>query len=387
MSPRSAPHPSAPAGQSAGDARQDDLQSLRRLLLRDELARLEALQERLGGDAQLERSVSGVLAGAMTRASEERGREFAQALAPGVVRALAERSSAAREDVAEALRPIAPLMATSAWLARYQRIDERVSGWFRLRARERATQDSAPARVERILLLERGSGLLTASWSRRGDPGEKADLIGGLIAAITAFARDALGERQLRALDFGDRRVYLRMSGDLIAAAQIDCELAPAQERALDARFLELLVRQRSGAQVDEAQLAAAAQEISAARGRPKSAVSWIVAQALAMCVLAGGGALGLRTGLRLWTERCVTQAVEQFLSARPEAALIPLGVAVDHDSLRIELRLIVGPKALGDAEALRAAAAAAVGAEYRIVTRLAQSAVRVTPADDKPKR
>jgi len=164
------------------------------------------------------------------------------------------------------------------------------------------------------------------------------------------------------------------MSGELIAAAQTDAPLSPVQERALGARFVELLVRRRTGAQVDEAALAVAAEDISQARAPGRAPASWRVAQAFALILCVAAGVFLWRVVERVRVERAVSQAVEQFLVARPQAAVIPLGLAVDHDERRIELRLIVGAK--GDAEAVWAAASAAAGGGYVVVTRLAQSQV-----------
>ena len=349
------------------------MEALRRLLFPDDLARLDALHARLGADTALERAVADILPGALARAGEERGRELAQAIGPSASRALALQSRADPALVADALRPVASPLARMARFDRFARIDGRIAGVFG-RADAGAGRDRTPARVERILLLERESGLPVAHWRRGGGHGEKTELMSGLIAAITAFARDALGERQLRALDFGERRVYLRMSGELIAAAQTDAPLSPVQERALGARFVELLVRRRTGAEVDEAALAVAAEDISQARAPGRAPASWRVAQAFALILCVAAGVFLWRVVERVRVERAVSQAVEQFLVARPQAAVIPLGLAVDHDERRIELRLIVGAK--GDAEAVWAAASAAAGGGYVVVTRLAQSQV-----------
>jgi hypothetical protein len=365
------PAPS-PAATASAQASGGDMDVLRSLIVSEERARLDALDARLGARAQFERAVAEVLPGALERAEEANGRALAGALAPALLRGLAERSRVAQADMVDALRPVAPDLARSARLAPFERMDERIAGWFGRGARACATEAFAPGRVERILLIERGSGLLAANWRRSGEAGEKADLIGGLIAAITAFARDALGERELRALDFGDKRVYLRMSGELIAAAQTDCALTPAQESALGERFVELLVRQRSGASVDDARLAAAAGAIDAARPRRRAAASLRLAQALGLCAFIALAALGWREGSRAATERSVHRAMEQFLAERPEANAFPLGAAFDHGQGRIELRLLASSPA--DAQALQAAAAAAAGPGYRIVTRLAQS-------------
>lgn len=365
------PHPDR-TGRDA-DRRSEEMAALRRLLFHADLARLDALHARLGADTALERAVAEVLPGALAHAGEERGRELAQAIGPTASRALALQSRADPTLVADALRPVASPLACMARFDLFERIDGRVTGWFG-RANARAGRDCTPARVERILLLERESGLPVAHWRRGGGGAERTELMSGLIAAITAFARDALGERQLRALDFGERRVYLRMSGELIAAAQTDAPLSPVQERALGARFVELLVRRRTGAEVDEAALAVAAEDISQARAPGRAPTSWRVAQALALILCVAAGAFVWRAAERARIERAVSQAVEQFLVARPQAAVIPLGLAVDHGERRIELRLLVGSKS--DAEAVWAAASAAAGGGYVVVTRLAQSQI-----------
>lgn len=361
----------------ARQAGKDELEALRRLLFAPEMDRLAnaeervgALDKKLGAPCKFEKAVADVMVRALLRASGERAKDMAHALGPSVLMAISHEARASRESLVEALRPVAPALARSARVGWFQRIDQSVARLFG--SREEAA-DASPARVERVLFLQRDSGLLIASW-RRGDYGsQNNDLVSGLIAAITGFARDALGEKSLRSIDFGGRRVYLRMSDDLIVAAETDSQLAPEQERALGARFLELLLRQGEG--VDAPQLAAAAGAISCAQPAARTPVSFRLAQIAAAIALVAIGFYGWRTGVRMQHEYSTAAAVDAFMTENPEAAIAPLGLVTDHRAGRVEVRLLAGSTT--DLKAFGAAIEAAAGPNYRVVTRVAYTPLK----------
>ena len=356
----------------AGAEKISELEALKRLLFAPEIDRLAqaeqrvgALDGRVGSSDRFETAVAEVMVRALQRASGERAQDLSKALGPSLVLALSHEARLSRDNLAEALCPVAPQLARCARACRFQQFDNRVARLFG--ARE-SSQDShySPAQVERVLFLERKSGLLIANWRRGGAASDNADLISGLIAAITGFARDALGEQSLRSIDFGGRRLYLRMSDDLIVAAETDAELAPEQETALSGRFLELLLHQ--GGAIEESRLAAAAGAISSARPRIRTPVSLRLAQLAGVIALVALVGYGWRTGVHLRHERTTAAAVEAFMSEHPESAIMPLGLMTDHGARKVELRVLAGSAA--EADALLAVVEVAAGPQYRVVAR-----------------
>lgn len=356
----------------------DELEALRRLLFAPEMHRLAqaeervgALDKKLGGPCKFEKAVADVMVRALLRASGERAKDMAQALGPSLIMALSHEARVSRDCLVEALRPAAPALVRSARVGWFRRIDKRVARLFGSSDQE-LDAESSPARVERVLFLERASGLLIASW-RRGSLNADSDkdnsyLVSGLIAAITGFARDALGEKSLRSIDFGGRRVYLRISDELILAAETDSQLAPEQERALGARFLELLLRQGQG--VYAPQLAAAAGAISSAQPRARTPISLRLAQVAAALAIAALAFYGWRTGVRMHHEYSTAAAVDAYMAEHPDAAIAPLGLVTDHRARKVEVRVLAGSTA--DLKAFGAAVEAAAGPHYRVVTRVA---------------
>jgi hypothetical protein len=369
----------------------DEIKALKRLLFAPEMDRLAqaedrvvALDGRVGSSDRFEKAVADVMVRALQRASGEHALDLSKALGPSLVLALSHEARLSRDSLAEALRPVAPDLARSARAGRFQRFDNRVARLFGAQEKPQDS-DRSPGQVERVLFLERKSGLLIANWRRGGGASDNADLISGLISAITGFARDALGEKSLRSIDFGGRRVYLRMNDDLIVVAETDSELAPEQERALSARFLELLLHQGGG--IEESRLAAAAGAISSARPRARTPVSLRLAQLAGVITLTALVGYGWRTGVRMHHERTTSAAVEAFLSEHPESAIVPLGLMTDHAAHKVELRALAASGA--DVKALLAVVEEAAGPPYRVVARVSftslQSAYKKFEPEPEP--
>ena len=251
-----------------------DFARLKALLLgpeADELARvsarLDGLDRYVGDAPRLEAATADIIAQALRRAEVARHRELANAIAPLIVTVIRSEIKNSRDMMVEALYPITGRLVAAAvanalreLMARLnERLDKLTSTdglKLRLRAAlqgkrvsELALAEAQQARITRILFLERGSGTLVANWQIDGSAPEQADLVSGLIAAITEFAASALGGQggQLRTLDLGASRVILRSSPRMIIAANCEGELRPPQEAALDAAFLRLLERQEDG--------------------------------------------------------------------------------------------------------------------------------------------
>jgi outer membrane protein OmpA-like peptidoglycan-associated protein len=200
---------------------------------------------------------------------------------------------------------------------------------------------STRPRLSRALFLERGSGTLLASWRADGQPEERGELIGGLIAALTGFAREALGEGggDLRTLDFGGRDIHLRASPTHIIACEFTGPPRAEQKAELDrACFAWLDKFGRDNIATDEAFGAFfSGAAIDDAAGKTHRKPGWafrIVAGALALALIG----LIARSGLHAWRERALDAALRSTIAARPALGPYPLRIETDHGAGKVAL-------------------------------------------------
>ena len=344
----------------------DGLGKLKTLLFRGEAARLqaveasvEALDQRVGDAPRLEAATSEILVEALRRAEVARHRELAQAIAPVVVAAIQNEIRNSKDMMVEALYPLTGQLVVAAVSNAFREVieamNERLDSltsfdrWkLRVRARlsgrpasELAMAASTRPRLSRALFLERGSGTLLASWRADGQPEERGDLIGGLIAALTGFAREALGEGggDLRTLDFGGRDIHLRASPTHIIACEFTGPPRAEQKAELDrACFAWLDKFGRDNIATDEAFGAFfSGAVIDDAVGKTHRKPGWafrIVVGALALALIA----LIARSGLHAWRERALDAALRSTIAARPALGPYPLRIETDHGAGKVAL-------------------------------------------------
>ena len=208
-------------------------------------------------------------------------------------------------------------------------------------ASELAMAASTRPRLSRALFLERGSGTLLASSRADGQPEERGELIGGLIAALTGFAREALGEGggDLRTLDFGGRDIHLRASPTHIIACEFTGPPRAEQKAELDrACFAWLDKFGRDNIATDEAFGAFfSGAVIDDAAGKTRRKPGWafrIVVGALAVALIG----LIARSGLHAWRERALDAALRSTIAARPALGPYPLRIETDHGAGKVAL-------------------------------------------------
>lgn len=220
----------------------------------DVLARIETLAGRVGSDETLTRSVAGVIDRVLVEAEEQRHDDLAEAVAPVVIRTVRSEIRNSRDDIVEVLYPMTGQMVrayvASAMKDLVAEVNRRLeSNAFMLRLRalttgrsvaELAIADSQRLVVEELLLVRRGSGELIARWPER--PTSNHDhVLGGVLSAINSFVSEALesDENELRQIDLGQSRVYLRASPAFLLAARCGGTAAGPVERLLDDEFLK----------------------------------------------------------------------------------------------------------------------------------------------------
>ena len=277
----------APGGQAG------EIDKLKALLFSPESARLaaaeahiDALESRVGDAPRLEAATAEILVDALRRAEVAQHRELAAAIAPVVVAAIRSEIHNSKDMMVEALYPITGRLVAAAVANAFReliesinrRLDALVStNQWKLRVKsltsgrpmaEIALSQAMGANFQRILLFERGSGILLANWSANAGRADNPELISGMIAAISEFAASVLSSQhgELRTLDLGASQVFLRASSQIVLAAETAGDLSRNDQHALDAAFLDLVDRHDRGETIGPADLAALGEHFDGAR-------------------------------------------------------------------------------------------------------------------------
>ena len=372
----------APSGGQAGE-----IDKLKSLLFSPEAARLDAaeaqiegLESRVGDARRLEAATAEILVEAFRRAEIARHRELAAAVAPVVVAAIRNEIHNSRDMMVEALYPITGRLVSAAVANAFrdlvesinQRLDRllsssqwkmRLQSWFSGRPMAEIALARARAPVfRRIFLFERGSGRLIANWRLDMGREDNPELMSGMIAAISEFAANVLADQrgELRTLDLGGSKIFLRASARIILAAELIGELRQKAQQRLDRTFLDLVDRQERGEKVENADLAALAdglrdEGISDAR-RP-----WRLRAAVIAAIVIALLGLLLAAPVQRWRKNAaIATAFEQGLAAEPALAPYPLRIDIDHPGGRVVLRGLAGSREQTDALVAKLRAAAA---------------------------
>lgn len=363
---------------------------LKRLLFRAEQARLDALQHetqalaaRVGDAARFEEATAEVLAGALRRAEIANHRELSQAMAPLVIAAIRSEIVNSRDMMVEALYPITGRLVAAAVANAFRdlvatinaRLDRLLSTQiWRLRLRALLTgrpmseillEAAQRPQVRLMLALERGSGRLLASWRADGPVDESAELVGGLIAAISQFAAEAFSSQhgELRTLDMGASRILLRASARLIVAAEILGEPQAGDEARMDRALYALIEDAPDGP--NDAALARLATDFAEPPPKRPSVARNIVLASLALLLFG----LALAGPLRnfMW-ERRLRDAWQAARAQQAQLAGWPLRLSLDSSGRIAVLRGLAPPDA--DLDVISRALAAA-GTPYRIETQV----------------
>lgn len=372
-----------------------ELARLKDLLLRPESSQLEhlqrrvgALDERLGTKDRLEQATAEVLVNAFRDAELRQHHELARAVAPVVVAAIQSEIRNSRDMMVEALYPITGRLVAAAVADAFRSlvasINERVDTMMSLRLwalrfkswrtgkplSELLLVQAARPRLHRVLLLERGSGTLLAQWSDDPAAEDRADLVSGMIAAITEFSSSVFEGRSgaLRTIDMGASRILLHTSARAIVAGEFSGPLGPQDETLVHEAFARIAEHQHNGGTIEPAMLQAVADAISELPPEKKKRSSlgiWLVLALLAIIA----GYFGWRTWSRTTFEHSVRTALATAVAARPATSAYPLNLRIDHGERSVWLAGLAPGE--DDAAAMRAAVGAAA-APYRLQADLA---------------
>lgn len=213
---------------------------------------------------ELRETIANILADALRDAGRTDREALIRAIAPNILATVRGEISSAHPEIIEALSPRMGELIRAA-VARatedlQRQIDEAVPVdlWIAtLKSRLTGTSTTSWVireedgfRVIEAFLIERGSGLILAQDRPIGaDIGDPAalddDLLGGMIAALDAFARDAFGGGgidELRQLTLSAGTIYLRASPTKILALRCTGIAPPKIEDEID-HLLDHVIR------------------------------------------------------------------------------------------------------------------------------------------------
>lgn len=396
---------------------------LKELLFGEERHSLAAIREiveqhhdRIGTDERLTETVAEVLAECFKSADIKNHRELASAVSPLVVSSIKREIVNSRDEMVEALYPIMGRLVAAYVSAAMrdvlestnQRLESGLSLKFlRLRLkslftgrpyREVLLLESGRPRVRELLLIKRSSGILVDRWRAPGEPPEGANgsgqLIGSLLSAINDFARQAFagGKDELRSLDIGGSRLFLRTSAAHILAVRTTGATGRRVQRAIDDALVKILDT-HANALIDS-DVPGARSEIrtilpetaerlgdalEAERRKPVLASALLALLGLATC-----GGIGWYAWERLQTEQVINR-VSTVVEATSAFRGYPLDIVVAPDRTSVQLTGLAPSKA--DAQRLVVeveAAIAPIGLEPRFAFVANESALNRALAELK---
>lgn len=219
--------------------------------------RFDSVFQRAGTDERLQKSVAGVLDGALRDAEVADHEGLADAVAPVVVNTVKTEIRNSRDEIAEALYPMTGRMVKAYIASAMKDLKESLnrkldSNPLMLRMRSMSTgqpigdlllADSQRVALDELFLIRRGTGELVARWPANDIGHNQDQVMSGILAAINDFASEALKDdgSSLREIDLGDRQVYLRASPVYLLAAKCSGSGSGAAEKVLDEAFLSAI--------------------------------------------------------------------------------------------------------------------------------------------------
>jgi outer membrane protein OmpA-like peptidoglycan-associated protein len=328
-----ADHAVLPADREAGaggtDAAADeDLRSLRTILVGPAEQQLQRLQARLDDRFSNARDLGTVLPQALRACAGDP--ELARALRPPVEEAITASVRRDPRPLADAIFPIigpairrAVAASLASMLDSFNRTLEHRVSWRALRWRWEAFRTGRPFgevvllhtllyRVEQVFLIHRETGLLLQHVRAGVVRVEDAQLVSAMLTAIRDFVRDSFRvaeDESLDALQVGDLSVWVEQ-GPLAIAAMVTRGTAPRELRVSLQRALEAIHLQHGAAleafSGDTAPfdgtrpvLEECLQAEYRAGSRGRAGRAWMAVAAIALVVAAAWAAVAVRDRMR----------------------------------------------------------------------------------------
>jgi outer membrane protein OmpA-like peptidoglycan-associated protein len=356
---------------------------IKRLLLAAELDLLERLRQRcehletrVGDDPSMRESLRGVILEVLRDAGVRDHDRLAKVLAPLVLTSMREEIRNSRDLMVDALYPITGRLVaaavSNAFRELMETLNEKLDDSFslerwKIRLRAKATgqseaelqlQRSPPFEIEDLLLIHRRTGLLIARARDENNAGEgvDSDLVGGMLTAIMAFSRDAMGDdgsSELRSLSLEGSDLFLRASPAVILAVKAHGPAPRAFQGALEDLFCGFLenwgefLRDYDGAATEEATRGLIidlrerfdALETSRRQNfRGRSYAAHAVLASLLLVVLAWGGYVAYQS----WRIADIEATARQVVAAEPAVQGYPIELRYDVDAARLRVEGLV---------------------------------------------
>ncbi len=218
-----------------------DIEKLRQLLFEEDQEKIRQLQEEIDRLRQqisdkeaLIETLDPVLGDAISRRIGQAKDEMAEALAPVMGAAIKTQIANAKEDIVDALYPVigATIRKSIAEAMRNlaRTVNEQVERalsfriwWQRIKSKitgvpqdQLILKEALPFTIHNILFIHQETGILLADYTPGEDTieGVNQELVGGMLTAITDFARsisDSSGTHELREIQYEDMTIFLEM--------------------------------------------------------------------------------------------------------------------------------------------------------------------------------
>jgi len=218
----------------------------------------------IGTKSSLERTVSEVVAGAVAKSEPAERDRLAATLTPAIVSCVRQEIRNSRHEIVESLYPMMGRLisayAANASKELVNRVDRRLESvltgrYLRLRVKswiegipykELALREAFGLTVHDLLLIDRRTGECLDRWHASVDRpmgAENDRLFTRMLSAITEFSREALNDEQgeLREMDFGGSRVFLRVTPSYLIAARCYGKGGQMAEARLDRELRSFL--------------------------------------------------------------------------------------------------------------------------------------------------
>jgi outer membrane protein OmpA-like peptidoglycan-associated protein len=366
-----------------------DYIALKNVLFGRENALLEELRKavsdhdaRVGTSERLTESVAVIVADALRAAGVRNRDSLSLAISPVIIDGIRREIRNSRNEMVDALYPIMGRLAAAYVLSVFRdfteatnrRIESGLSGRFlRLRIKSLLTgesyaqlllKESAAFRVEEIMLIEAGRGVLLDRWAApdilaRGEsPEEDAARFTAMIAAINRFSTEALRfkHQELRGIDAGDSQVHFRTAGKYLFAVRSTGSRNRKLLKSLDDAIVGILEVYNPAMTSDDSDEASRgrrqallnlAEKIQQTLPEQREAPVFAIALFSLIGVLLAGW-----IGLAQWEKvkaRRIYQAAADAVKSQPGIAGYPVSIAFDTQRSRVAITGLVPSRGIKD--------------------------------------
>jgi len=250
-------------------ARDQELQTLKTLLLTDEHRELLALRStvdeltrRVGTDEAMQESVRAILSQALEQVSLQEPAAISRTLAPLVMSSMKRQIKSSADDVIEIMYPLTGRMIAASVKSAINSLSERInreieskfplktlilklrSRVFGLAASDLVLAASNSATIERIMILAKATGHPIQVWAadeQEADHTDNAELVTGMLAALNNLAEEAFDATagNLRTLQLDGRQIALRSSATHLLILEVTGKLKQVDETRIDSFFAD----------------------------------------------------------------------------------------------------------------------------------------------------